>query len=191
MERTKDAIIEAFEQLLDEKPFNKITVRDIVERCQVNRNTFYYHFQDIPSLLHHVMEQRADQLIDIRYQPISAINYIEPILQYGLKHKRAILHVYRYIPRENFLPYLDRAVRYAVDRYFTAKCQGRSVQEEDVQRLKHYYKCALVGLLLDWADAGMSEDILEQFKPVYRLLEGTEDTAFSRCLKPDDPEYTK
>ena len=48
---TKQAIKAAFLELLDEKPLNKISVRDIVERCGINRNSFYYHFQDIPSLL--------------------------------------------------------------------------------------------------------------------------------------------
>lgn len=51
MNHTRAAIINAFWQLLDEKPYNKITVKNIVERCQVNRNTFYYHFHDIPELL--------------------------------------------------------------------------------------------------------------------------------------------
>ena len=46
MNYTENAIKDAFWQLLEEKPYNKITVKDIVERCQVNRNTFYYHFHD-------------------------------------------------------------------------------------------------------------------------------------------------
>ena len=50
MKKTKETIIDAFWQLLEEKPFNKITVQNIVERCTLNRNTFYYHFQDIPNL---------------------------------------------------------------------------------------------------------------------------------------------
>lgn len=50
MKKTKEIIIDAFWQLLEEKPFNKITVQNIVERCALNRNTFYYHFQDIPNL---------------------------------------------------------------------------------------------------------------------------------------------
>ena len=50
MNRTKHEIIVAFWQLLEKKPYNKITVQDIVDHCHVNRNTFYYHFQDIPSL---------------------------------------------------------------------------------------------------------------------------------------------
>ena len=41
MRRTKYTIMAAFAQLLEERPMNKITVKDIVDRCDVNRNTFY------------------------------------------------------------------------------------------------------------------------------------------------------
>ena len=57
MRRTRASIIEAFAQLLEERPINKITVKDIVKRCDINRNTFYYHFPDIPSLLLEMMEE--------------------------------------------------------------------------------------------------------------------------------------
>ena len=40
---TKRAIKAAFLELLDEKPLNKISVRDIVERCGINRNSFSGH----------------------------------------------------------------------------------------------------------------------------------------------------
>ena len=40
---TKEVIIKTLFELLNEKPLAKITVKDIVERCGVNRNTFYYH----------------------------------------------------------------------------------------------------------------------------------------------------
>ena len=51
MIQTKEIIKDTFWELLEEKPYNKITVQDIVNRCRVNRNTFYYHFQDIPTLM--------------------------------------------------------------------------------------------------------------------------------------------
>ena len=50
MNRTKLAIVDTLWQLLEEKSYHKITVQDIVDHCRVNRNTFDYHFQDIPSL---------------------------------------------------------------------------------------------------------------------------------------------
>ena len=44
---TEKAIKEAFGSLLDEKPFDRITVKDISSRAGINRQTFYYHFTDI------------------------------------------------------------------------------------------------------------------------------------------------
>ena len=54
---TRQAIMKAFMQLLEERPLNKITVKDIVEVCGINRNTFYYHFEDIPSLIEAIVKE--------------------------------------------------------------------------------------------------------------------------------------
>ena len=48
---TKKAILSTFQDLLLEKPFDKITVSAIVARCGISPNTFYYHFADIYDLL--------------------------------------------------------------------------------------------------------------------------------------------
>ena len=45
----KREIKNSFIKLLTERPISQITVKDIVEDCGVNRNSFYYHFQ--PSLV--------------------------------------------------------------------------------------------------------------------------------------------
>ena len=51
---TKDAIKQSFLKLLNKKPIDKITVKEIVEDCGINRNSFYYHFDDIPSLMEEI-----------------------------------------------------------------------------------------------------------------------------------------
>lgn len=56
---TKQAIMASFLRLVAKKSPDKITVRDIVDDCGVNRNTFYYYFQDIYA----VMEDLCDDLI--------------------------------------------------------------------------------------------------------------------------------
>ena len=53
---TKAAIITSFLRLVSKKPFDKITVRDIVDDCDINRNTFYYYFQDIYAVLEEICE---------------------------------------------------------------------------------------------------------------------------------------
>ena len=48
---TYGAIIDSFWMLLEEKSMDKISVKDVVEIAQINRNTFYYHFKDLYELL--------------------------------------------------------------------------------------------------------------------------------------------
>ena len=40
--RTQTIITETFIDLLTQKPLDKITVKDIIEKADINRNTFYY-----------------------------------------------------------------------------------------------------------------------------------------------------
>ena len=48
--------------LLETKALSKITVQDIADACEINRNSFYYHFQDIPALIEEIiMEAPADE----------------------------------------------------------------------------------------------------------------------------------
>ena len=60
---TKAAIKATFISLLNKKPLNKITVKEIVEECGINRNSFYYHFDDIPSLLEEILVEEADRFV--------------------------------------------------------------------------------------------------------------------------------
>ena len=48
---TKILMAEALKRLIKDRPFAKITVQDIVTECNINRNTFYYHFENNYDLL--------------------------------------------------------------------------------------------------------------------------------------------
>ena len=54
----------SFVKLLNLYPLDKITVKDIVSDCGISRNTFYYHYKDIPALLDEMVAQMADVLIE-------------------------------------------------------------------------------------------------------------------------------
>ena len=48
---TERAIMTAFGDMLEEMPFDKITVAALVRRAGISSNTFYYHYSDIYALL--------------------------------------------------------------------------------------------------------------------------------------------
>ena len=73
---TKKAIKESFIRLLKERPLSKITVQVIADDCGINRNSFYYHFQDIPALIEEITLEEVDRLIEM-YPEISSIEELE------------------------------------------------------------------------------------------------------------------
>ena len=59
----KELIAAAAGRLLLRRDGKKLTVTDIVNECHITRQTFYYHFRDIPDLLKWVLERNTDQLL--------------------------------------------------------------------------------------------------------------------------------
>ncbi|RJG20786.1 TetR/AcrR family transcriptional regulator [Paenibacillus thiaminolyticus] len=63
MTQTKQSLIKAFVNLVNEKDFEKITIADLTERAQVNRATFYAHFHDKYELLDYIVGDSASTAI--------------------------------------------------------------------------------------------------------------------------------
>lgn len=58
---TKQKIARALRQLMSERPLSKITVQDLMERAEMKRQSFYYHFQDIYDVLGWICEQQLGE----------------------------------------------------------------------------------------------------------------------------------
>ena len=54
--KTKKSIKESFIELVEIKGYNKVSVSDIVNKAQINRNTFYLHYQDKEDLAKKIYE---------------------------------------------------------------------------------------------------------------------------------------
>ena len=54
--KTRKLLVDALAQLLEERPFQALSVTDICRRAMVHRTTFYAHFNDKQELLHYLLE---------------------------------------------------------------------------------------------------------------------------------------
>lgn len=62
---TKRKLRDGLLQLLEEKPINEISVKELTEKVDVNRGTFYFHYEDIFGLLQSIENDFFDQF-DLR-----------------------------------------------------------------------------------------------------------------------------
>lgn len=180
MERTKRAIVDAFQQILEETPINKITIKSIVERCDINRNTFYYYFDGIPELEEYHLTTMADQLLD-SFDQLNPAEELQMVVNYFAQRKRAVLHTYRYLPREQFLPLLNKIAAYVIERSIRQATAEAPISEEDLTILIRFYKGALVGVFLDWLEAGMNYDMNTLVERLCKLMEGSTHNAIEKC----------
>ncbi|MCI5649949.1 MAG: TetR/AcrR family transcriptional regulator C-terminal domain-containing protein [Fusicatenibacter sp.] len=81
---TKRALSSSLKKLMQQKPFSKITVSNLISDSGLNRNTFYYHFEDIYALLRWTLEQEAIEVVrqfDLMVDYEDAIRFVLDYLQ--------------------------------------------------------------------------------------------------------------
>ena len=61
--QTKRMLCASLKKIMKTKPFSKITVSELIKDCNLNRKTFYYHFEDIYGLLRWMLEQEAFEVV--------------------------------------------------------------------------------------------------------------------------------
>ena len=73
VKRTRQLILQAFEELLAEKNFESISVQDVTDKAEINRATFYKHFVDKYALLDYSIRQMF--MHEIEKRTLNACHY--------------------------------------------------------------------------------------------------------------------
>ena len=62
--KTEKAIRKTFHELLQEKDIRRITVKELAERAEINKTTFYAHYETLPDLVNTLEAENIDYIID-------------------------------------------------------------------------------------------------------------------------------
>lgn len=71
--RTKESILDALIELITEKGFEAITVKDITTKAKINRGTFYAHYQDKFDLMAKCEEEIMEEMSSIAKQNFPSV----------------------------------------------------------------------------------------------------------------------
>ncbi|MGB4405632.1 MAG: TetR/AcrR family transcriptional regulator C-terminal domain-containing protein [Sphaerochaeta sp.] len=180
---TKLALAQSLKQLMAERTLDKITIKEVVARCGVNRQTFYYHFRDIYHLLDWMFANEGQEFAK-KYPDIQKADDGQTILRslctYLQENRSVMLNIYNSLGRELLDRYLCREIATLLTDSLQARSDRAGVTPEQLAFLINFYKHAFVGATLDWFQTGMpgeTEKIVAQFAPI---LKGTFDSAMKR-----------
>ncbi len=169
---TQNAIKASFLKLLGQRPLNQITVKDIVEDCGVNRNSFYYHFEDLPALLEEIIGEQAAVLM-ARHPTIDSVEEgCGAIVEFVSQNRRAVYHIYNSLSRDVFERHLMKLCQYVVSAYVEAALTSQKTGGEDQETIVRFHRCALFGTVIDWLNDGMRYDIAAYFRRICQLRLG-------------------
>lgn len=169
----KREIKNSFIKLLTERPISQITVKDIVEDCGVNRNSFYYHFQDIPSLLEEIIVEMTAKVIENLPEESTFEEKVTAALQEINLNKRMIYHIYGSSNREFYEKQLMKICEHVTRTYIRSREYSERVDSKDLEFVISYLKCELFGQLIDWLNHDMSYDIVEHSRILCQMFAGS------------------
>ncbi len=169
---TQKAIIETFEKMLTEMPFDKITVSALVRRCEISSNTFYYHYSDIYDLLDVWLRGELSTYASGKppYDDLKLAT--KDFLRDCVEHSTVIYHIFNSISRdrmERFVFTLGEDVFY---RYVCRRAAAYEVPEERLREIADVCRYSFAGLFLRFLWGRMKEDIDSLVDSYGEVLDG-------------------
>ena len=162
---TKLAIENAFLKLLQERPFDKISVKDIVDECGVTRNTFYYHYDDIYSIIDDIMKRKLKEAIDlIGNDDLSWGDLFASVMSFFTSNKQMTAHLFKSPKKDEVYYYIDQSFELVVAHCVDSIDVDNKLKPEDRKLLIDFYRYGLRGLIEAWVKNGMSYDLEKQLR---------------------------
>ena len=180
---TKEKIAEAVEQMMLTKPVSKITVQSVMEQAQMKRQTFYYHYQDIPALLEEIVMEGMDEAMAEYRSYHSLEECLDSILHQLLEKKKPMWNIYRSVNRDVFETGLMKLCDYVTRSYMTQLAAAYPICADDQDLLTGFYRDECFGLIMGWMMRGMQEDVLPSLHRLCALRRGMAEEILRRVCE--------
>lgn len=155
---TKKAIADGFKYVMEKKPFDKITIADITDCCGLNRQTFYYHFQDKYELLNWIlytdvimpfsegltMDNWSDKLLDI-------LNIIK-------ENNKFYANALKTSHGEEFKQYIFNEVTDVICDIIDQITAEHTIDAESRQFIAEFFSYGISGTVTKWVTTGMKQN---------------------------------
>jgi probable dihydroxyacetone kinase regulator len=125
---TKRALADAMKELMAEYPMKKINIGDIVERCNMNRQSFYYHFKDKYDLVNWIYY--TEFILEIKQDlSMSSWDLLEQICEFFYENRVFYTNAFKVTGQNSFSEYFIQVIHPILVIYIN-QILGKSKNED-------------------------------------------------------------
>lgn len=170
---TKQVLADTLKEMVKVKPIDKITVTELVDKCNINRQTFYYHFQDIYDLLGWIYRSEAVESIENQCTYETWQEGLITVFDYMRNNEALCLNTYRSLGREHLERFLNDVFDELVGGIVDEISKEKKIEEDQKIFITKFYSYALCGTLLEWLSHGMRESNEEMERNISTVMDGS------------------
>ena len=160
VKRTRDVLGDALIALMQEKPFDTITVQDVLDRAHVSRSTFYTHYSDKDDLLMSDAEEFFEHLSLALSKRGDKSDRVFPVKEF-FAHLAEVQPFFKALMKSGkFQENMELARGHfarGIERRLAELPRGKSIPANELAAIAFTHAGALLSLLAWWIDKGMRE----------------------------------
>lgn len=173
----KHAIADSFMKLCDDKPIKAITVKDIIDYCEISKQTFYNHFRDKYDLMNYIYQSGVQNiLIRSENSNDSLKNSILGVFEMCFENKKYYTAIANFSVQNSFPQYFfEHTKDYYRNRFI--RNYGKEALMKSIEMAIDFNCAGTEKLFVDWVKRGMKES------PKYMTRE------VCNCMPPELRKY--
>ena len=157
---TKKAFADAIKHLLKKKSLAKISVKDIVQYCNISRNTFYYHFKDKYELINWIFYTETLAEVNSFNDPSKCQDSFINLCRYLHKNRSFYLSCFQYVGQNSLRDYLQNFYYELIRMNLSVQYSeaGIRLSTDELNLMARMEAYSYVGIVFDWVRDGMNND---------------------------------
>ena len=171
--RTRDALGDALVALMQEKPFETITVQEVLDRAHVSRSTFYTHYSDKDDLLMSDSEEFFEALSMALSAHGDKSDRVFPVKEF-FNHLADVQPFYKALVKSGkFQENMELARGHfarGIERRLSELPRAKSIPANERSAIAFTHAGALLSLLAWWLDRGMREPPEQMDELFHRMV---------------------
>lgn len=169
---TKELIRNEFIELLNKKPIHNLTVTELARKCDIERKTFYYHYENLTELIKEIFQEELTMVVEEFNETLSWEDSLILAAKFILENKKAIKHLYQSDYREDVEKYVFSIAGEIMYKYVERASEETDAKDVDKKLIAYFYQCALSSALIQWVATDMKTDPTIMTNRIGKLMDG-------------------